>query len=184
MYPASGLEAAAQVATVRNMLRFALYNGRTVVGPIAALNHTLAQNKLVTSFTALIVAKYEPALRRLTYVNCGHDDGLHLQAESGQVSYLAATGSVVGAFPESDYEEKKIELAVGDALVFYTDGLSEAGVSRKRMIGTSGIARLFEEGAPYNNPQEVATRIMSGVDEYSRGKVRDDQALLAVIVTD
>jgi len=178
-----GLDAAVEVATVRNMLRFALFNGRTVAGPVAALNRTLAQNGLISGFASLFVAKYESGWRRLTFVNCGQDDGLLLHSDISHVTHLAPTGPVIGAFADSQYQEKSLTLAIGDVLALYTDGITEAGVSRKKMLAIAGMAQLLQNRAPYCNPQDVVSRIISGVDDHSRGNVRDDQALLVAIVT-
>ena len=58
-----GLAAASQIAVVTNMLRFALLNGRTVAGPVSALNDTLADNELLNGFATMFVGPYEAATR-------------------------------------------------------------------------------------------------------------------------
>ena len=83
-----GLAAASQVAVVRNMLRFALYNGRTLSGPVTTLSRTLADNDLLSGFATLFVGRYEAAGRRFSYVNCGQDAGLVLRAATGQTVTL------------------------------------------------------------------------------------------------
>lgn len=91
-----GLAAASSVATVRHMLRFALYNGRTVSGPVTALNATIADNDLVDGFATLFVGRYDAPERTLTYVNAGQDAGLILRAATGEVEALPPTGPVLG----------------------------------------------------------------------------------------
>jgi sigma-B regulation protein RsbU (phosphoserine phosphatase) len=179
-----GLAAAAQVATVRNMLRFALYNGRTLDEAVTALNRTLVENDLIQGFATLFVGAYDSGERTLTYVNCGQEPALVRRASTGDVEELGSTGPVLGGFTkEVEFEERVVSLSPGDALAIFTDGLTEAGPTRADMIGDAGIAALLahpstrEESAP-----SLARRLIVGVDAYARGGIRDDVCLLVAIV--
>ncbi len=177
-----GLDAASQVSLVRNMLRFALYNGRTLSGPVATLSRTLVGNDLLTGFATLFVGRYEAAERRFTYVNCGQDAGLVLRAASGQVEALPPTGPVLGAFLEAKYAEETVQLEPGDVLAVFTDGLTEAGPSRTALLGADGVAALLRETASAQSASAIVSHLISGVDGYAKGGVRDDQCLLVGIV--
>ena len=142
-----GLAAASQVATVRNMLRFALYNGRTLAGPVATLGRTLAENDLLTGFATLFVGRFDAHTHLLSYVNCGQDAGLVLRAATGQVEELAATGPILGGFAGAEYTEETVRLESGDVLALYTDGLTEAGPTRTDLLTGDGVAALLREQA-------------------------------------
>jgi PAS domain S-box-containing protein len=92
-----GLAAASQVATVRNMLRYAVSQHHTLAGAIINLNMVLAEQGLLTGFATLFVGYYDAATRGLTYVNCGQDAALILRAETGETVPLETTGTVLGA---------------------------------------------------------------------------------------
>ena len=173
-----GLAAASQVAIVRNMLRFALYNGRSLSGPVTTLSRTLVDNDLLTGFATLFVGRYEAVSRQFSYVNCGQDAGLVLRAASGQVQPLPPTGPVLGAFPEADYAEERISLEPGDALAIFTDGLTEAGPSRTALLSGDGVATLLGECTSFGGASAIVTHLISGVDAYAQSGVRDDQCLL------
>ena len=67
-----GLAAAAQVATVRNMLRYALYRSRTIVGAVKSLNSLLVEQELISGFATLFVGAYnsgKDGKGTLRYVN-------------------------------------------------------------------------------------------------------------------
>ena len=178
-----GLAAASQVALVRNMLRFALYNGRTLAGPVSSLNATLAGNSLLDGFTTLFVGRYDAAARTLTYVNCGQDAGLVLRAASGQAETLSSTGPVLGMIPEASYTEKDIALAPEDILALFTDGLTEAGPTRTTMLAEDGVRALLEQQRGQTDPQVIVERMMAEIDAYTGAGVRDDQCLLVSVVT-
>ena len=178
-----GLAAASQVATVRNMLRFALYNGRTLAGPLTTLGRTLVENDLLTGFATLFVGRYDAHTSRLSYVNCGQDAGLVLRAGTGEVEELASTGPILGGFEGADYTEGSVTLGRGDVLALFTDGLTEAGPTRSSLLGGEGVARLLRAQAGRRDARGIADRLIAGVDDYAQSGIRDDQCLLIGVVT-
>jgi PAS domain S-box-containing protein len=179
-----GLAAAAQVATVRNMLRFALYNGRTLDKALTALNRTLVENNLIQGFATLFVGCYDSGAKTLTYVNCGQEPALVRRAATGQVEELASTGPVLGSFTEGRFEERVVSLSPGDALAVFTDGLTEAGPSRAELLEASGVAALLAAQlyAGGKSASALAERLVAEVDAYAQGGIRDDVCLLVGIV--
>lgn len=180
-----GLAAASQVAAIRNMLRFALYNGRTLAGPITSLNHTLAVYELLTGFATLFVGRYDAQTRCLTYVNCGQDAGLLLREANGQIVSLPPTGPVMGGFDGAVFTEETVTLEPGDVLALYTDGLTEAGPSRTALLTGDGVAALLaQRPSPEKAAEkaaEIVSRLITGVDAYAENGIRDDQCLLVAV---
>jgi len=176
-----GLAAASQVSAIRNMLRFALYNGRTLAGPVATLGRTLARNDLLTGFATLFVGRFDAHTRALSYVNCGQDAGLILRAGTGAVEGLPPTGPVLGGFTEAEFEEREVMLEPGDVLALFTDGLTEAGPSRAALLGGDGVAALLRRQRG-QDARAVASRLIAGVDAYAQGGRRDDVCLLVGVV--
>ncbi len=177
-----GLAAASQVSSVRNMLRFALYNGPDLAGPVAILSRTLALNDLLTGFATLFVGRFDAHTRLLNYVNCGQDAGLVLRAATGEVEGLPPTGPVLGGFAEAAFEEQEVFLEVGDVLALFTDGLTEAGPSRTALLGGDGVAALLRESHGYGGARAVASRLIAGADAYAQDGLRDDVCLLVGVV--
>jgi len=183
-----GLAAAAQVATVRNMLRYGLYRARTLVGALEGLNALLVEQGLLSGFATLFVGAYESGLGTLTYVNAGQEPALVRRAATGQVESLSPTGPVVGIDENAVFTEVTIRLAPGDALAIFTDGLTEVGPSRREMLGVEGVAALMaqssEEGENAAEQAEtVVLWLVAGVDAASRGGVaRDDMCVLVGVV--
>lgn len=178
-----GLAAASQIATVRNMLRFALYRGRTISSALMELNETLSEHGLLTGFATLFVGLYDTGAQTLTYVSCGHEPGLVRRA-SGIIDQLSPTGPVLGAFTGVQYEQCAVPLGTGDALLVFTDGLSEAGRSRRDFLGVEGIARAVEafrseERVP--DADALMQNVIKRVNEHTRGIPHDDQCLLVAV---
>lgn len=183
-----GLAAAAQVSTVRNMLRATLYLGQSVAVAVINLNNILADNVLLTGFATLFVGVYDASSGLLRYVNCGQEPGLVRRAATGQVEMLDPTGPVLGAFPDADYTQEQTLLCPGDALALFTDGLTEAGPSRADMLELEGIAALL--GAEFAPAEDFAAQaesltlsLIDSVDRFAESGVRDDVCLLVAVAT-
>ena len=186
-----GLAAAQQVATVRNMLRYALYTGATISEAISTLNQTLVDRRLLNGFATLFLALYDPAGRTLRYVNCGQEPGLLRRAETGEISQLAPTGSVLGGFGEAQFTESVVTLQPGDVLLMLTDGLTEAGPSRRTLLEVEGVSEILrlccaaaDAAAPAESysPARLVDTLMAQVDAFAGNGVRDDIALLVCVV--
>jgi serine phosphatase RsbU (regulator of sigma subunit) len=177
-----GLAAAAQVATVRNMLRYALYREQTLAEALGELNTIMGGNALLSGFATLFVGVFDQGLRTLTYVSCGHEPGLIRRRAGGPIEELPATGPVLGIAPGASYTEQIVSLSPGDTLVLYTDGVSEAGETRSDLLGVSGIVSLLLEGPNNETAPAVIARLMAGVRAHAHDRQHDDVCLIAAIV--
>ncbi|WP_067479046.1 PP2C family protein-serine/threonine phosphatase [Actinomadura hibisca] len=113
----------------------------------------------------------------------GHPPALALRAD-GSVEAIATTGGqLIGLLPAPHFVETTTRLAPGDALLLYTDGLTEARTAAGDMLGEDGLARYLADRAA------DATRGADGLlatvhelfDDLSSG-ISDDTALLALSV--
>jgi serine phosphatase RsbU (regulator of sigma subunit) len=115
---------------------------------LTSVNRSFCENTGDASYATLFFADYDDASRRLRYANCGHLPPLLLSmaGENGasgscRVERLDPTSMVVGLFNNWKCEVAETELAPGDTLVLYTDGITEA----RNLAGEEfGEARLVE----------------------------------------
>ena len=108
-----GLAAAAQVATIRNMLRYSLYRAPSLEQAIGELNRTVVAHDLLAGFATLFVGVYDQQSRLLTYLSCGHDPGLLRHASDGGIELLPGGGTEVNAVLGAD-GSRCVPSAVGD----------------------------------------------------------------------
>src|SRR5215210_8546610 len=97
-------------------------------------------NMFVTCFYAIL----EPESGSLTYANAGHDLP-YLHSGRGEAEELRARGMPLGLMPGMGYEEKEIELDVGEGVFFYSDGLVEAHDPKGEMFGFPRLRVLIAE---------------------------------------
>ncbi len=76
-------------------------------------------------FATLFAGTISPDGKTITYVNAGHNPPYLLRA-SGALEELPASGTMIGAFDFSTWEEATIEFHQEDVLIIFTDGVTEA----------------------------------------------------------
>ncbi len=185
-----GLEAAAQTAVVRNMLRYALYRGRTLNGAVSCLNSLVIEQELLSGFATLFVGTFDEREKTLTYVNCGQEPALVWRADTGVVEELPYTGPLLGIKPDAEYEQREVSLNAGDIVAVFTDGLTDIGEDRRTMLGVGGVTALLQKhgaavaaraGFPLEETaSELVERLMA--EALGWGLVRDDVCLLLAVV--
>lgn len=95
---------------------------------LLSVNRLFHENSGDEGYATLFIGNYDDATRRVRYVNCGHPPPLLLRGAGDQsiVEHLDSTATVIGLF--SDFECRVVEkqLAAGDILIIYSDGVTEA----------------------------------------------------------
>ena len=104
-----------------------------------ALVPSIPANMFVTCFYAILDSKSG----NLTYANAGHD--LPYLHRNGDAEELRARGMPLGLMPGMSYEEKEIDLDVGEGVFFYSDGLVEAHDPEGEMFGFPRLRALVAE---------------------------------------
>jgi len=178
-----GLAAATQVATIRQMLRYALYlgtsHGQTLSQSVSELNSQVVAHDLLMGFVTLFVAVYNAATSQLTYVCCGQEPALLRRKASGEAQELPPTGPVLGMDMQALFMQEQASLLPGDALAIYTDGMSEAGRGRHDLLGVPGIAALMATAPPVAAAQ--VAHLVSGMNVHAEGNLHDDVCLLVAV---
>jgi sigma-B regulation protein RsbU (phosphoserine phosphatase) len=143
---------------------------------LRSVNHLFYKNTEDNHYATTFFAVYDDETRRLRYVNCGHNPPFLARA-NGSVARLTATATVLGLFEEWDCTVAELELAAGDVLVIYTDGISEASPNEEDEFGEE---RLIEAARSHRNcsADEVLEAILSQVQEFSQGEQADDMTLI------
>ena len=110
---------------------------------LAQVNETLfariPPNMFVTCFYAIL----DPHSGTLRYANAGHDPPY--VRRRGDCEELRARGMPLGLMPQMSYEEMGTDLEVGEAVLFYSDGLVEAHDPKGEMFGFPRLRALISE---------------------------------------
>jgi sigma-B regulation protein RsbU (phosphoserine phosphatase) len=143
---------------------------------LRSVNQLFYRNTETCHYATMFFAIYDDATRRLRYVNCGHNPPIVIRA-NGDIVRLAATATVLGLFEEWDCGAAECELAPGDVLVIYTDGISEAGPNEDEEYGEERLIVTTREH-PLRSAKEILDGILTDVQQASRGRQADDMTLI------
>ncbi|HEX9009193.1 MAG TPA: PP2C family protein-serine/threonine phosphatase [Holophagaceae bacterium] len=143
----------------------------------ARLNDLFRYNLRVVRFISMVMARFDPGNRCLTYCNAGHNPGL-LRRADGTRAWLAPTGPALGLTAAGAYRAMEVPVSPGDLLILYTDGLTEAGTGDGREFGAEGLAGFLDAHA--GEPVEVLLAGLREAAERFGGGFRDDVTLVAL----
>src|SRR5579872_6468029 len=176
-----GLAAALMIANVQSSLRTAaLFTGDDLAALLKAVNQQAYSSSLEDRYATLFYGVFDNAKRTLRYINAGHNPPAVLRRD-GSVEWLETSGAPVGMFPDSIYEEQIVELAAGDLVIAYTDGVVEATDQNGEEWGVQGLLRAAVYGAQGSrNAGDLVNLMLDSMDHFSQGHQTDD-ATLAVV---
>ncbi|HYT74693.1 MAG TPA: SpoIIE family protein phosphatase, partial [Vicinamibacterales bacterium] len=144
---------------------------------IARVNLALYKRGIESRFVTLMYGSLE-ADGRLTYCNAGHNPPLVIG--SGPVRRLETGGPIVGLFEGATFEEETVVLALGDWLIVFSDGVSEALSADGEEYGESRI--LATAGAHVSlQPQELLHAIFADVRAFTKGAPQSDDITALVL---
>ena len=123
--------------------------------------------------------------RTLTYTNAGHNAPILFRAsinDNVPVERLLTRGTILGMFPETEYPHETIQLASGDVLVLFTDGITEATNEHEGEFGEERVTRIV--GQSLRSPAaEMKDRILAELASFTGGTdPRDDMTLVVAKV--
>jgi serine phosphatase RsbU (regulator of sigma subunit) len=178
-----GPEAAAITSLARFTMRTAAMYERTPAGVLERLNTTLVvdpeRRRLCTVICARIVTRSDGAAV-ITVAGAGHPPPFVLRA--GVTERVALAGPLLGAFEGVGWRETDVELAPGESLVLYTDGVTDTSNEDDRFGDVRLGAVLAETGGL--EADEIASRVDEALLAFEEGPQRDDVALLVLQATE
>jgi serine phosphatase RsbU (regulator of sigma subunit) len=137
---------------------------------LQSVNQLLYENTHEGDYASLFFAEYDDATRTLRYSNCGHPPALLLRGGDG-LERLGATSTVVGLFERWDCAMEEREMAPGDAILLYTDGVTEALNGEGEEFGEE---RLLE--ATRQHRELSLTELLAAVADQARRFNSHEQA--------
>jgi sigma-B regulation protein RsbU (phosphoserine phosphatase) len=143
--------------------------------------HNLLMNvSTAEMFVTAFYATLNYATRRMKYIRAGHDRPVYYHAATSGVSLLDPPGRFLGLLPDLIVEENEITVGPGDALVCYSDGVTD--VVRPGDGEMYGLKRLSEivsrEG--HRSAQALVDTIVNDIDSFREGEEQPDDLTLLV----
>jgi sigma-B regulation protein RsbU (phosphoserine phosphatase) len=149
---------------------------------LKSVNQLFHANSSDSSYATLFFGDYDDSTGRLRYANCGHLPPLLLRAcapsePAAAVERLDPTCTVLGLFENWESSVAEVQLAPGDMLVLYTDGLTEAENSAQEEFGERRLIEVLR-GCGQAPVRSVLEKVVAAVQQFSDGEQADDVTLV------
>lgn len=175
-----GIPASLFMAVTMTLLRSLAREHRDPETVLARLNEELEATNRGQLFVTLVCSVFDLRTGRVRVANAGHPSPVLVSADGAPRVPFPASGTVAGLFADAAYTASEEELAPGDTLVYYTDGVSEATDAKDEQYGEERIvAGLLER--PRLSAREIAEGLFAGVKRHAgAGPASDDITVVAV----
>jgi sigma-B regulation protein RsbU (phosphoserine phosphatase) len=147
----------------------------------ARLNSLVCHNTGNDRFITFFYAQLDGPGRHLQYTNAGHNPPILLH-RNGSYERLEAGGGVLGVFPNQTFAAGAAQLAPGDRVILFTDGVTEACDATGEEFGEVRLLGLLREHCA-TAVAVLQAKILAAAGEFSRGHWHDDATLLVLGVS-
>ena len=148
-----------------------------VAGVVKVLNQQIYAFTSANKFASFFYALYDESRSAMTYCNAGHNPPLFFNKNGFR--RLTTGGTVVGIFPDAEFEQETIHLESGDILLAYTDGIVESVNEYGEEFGEQRLIRLVE-GRRSLSAEQLQKAIVDEVLHWAYEEERDDDMTLIV----
>jgi sigma-B regulation protein RsbU (phosphoserine phosphatase) len=150
-------------------------------GLCSRLNALLCRNMTSDRFITFFYAQLDGPTRLFRYASAGHNPPFLLHRD-GTHERLREGGGVLGIFPNQTFGLGTAQLAPGDRVIFFTDGVTEANNPEGEEFGEARLLGLLEQNRA-SSAEELQKKILGAAAEFSGGHWHDDATLLVLAVT-
>lgn len=175
-----GVPAALFMAVTRTLLKSHVSSDRTIDKSMFKVNNDLCEGNDACMFTTLFSGILNIRTGEVSYSNGGHNFP-YIYRKDGTLEIVSSANSVaLGCMEEAPYNAGTIMLAEGDALVMYTDGVSEA-MNKKLEFFTEGRLETTIQACTHLSSQDIVKNILLDIDMFVSGAAQSDDITLLVI---
>lgn len=179
-----GIGAALFMMTAKTLIKSLAESGLSPAEIFTQANKRITAHNDQDIFLTAFLAVLDLTTGRLVCANAGHEHPLIFRRAEGRYAWLeAGHGLPLGAMPNSRYREQTFQIAPGDRMLLYTDGVSEAENSRGERLGLSGIESAVL-GTERMDAEQTVQALLRRVDDFAAGvEQADDITILALEFT-
>jgi sigma-B regulation protein RsbU (phosphoserine phosphatase) len=174
-----GVPAALFMALSRTLLRTVSIDGRSPAAAISRTNDLILADARSGLFVTMFYAILQPWSGEVTYVNAGHMPPLVVRAGKAMAEELRVPGMALGILPDERFGEYTSYLKRGDALILYTDGVTDSANAEQEMFGLDRLKELVQDH-PHESAQELVETINRAIDAFVGDTVQFDDFTLVV----
>lgn len=146
-------------------------------------NNMISADSKPGMFVTLFCGVLDGDSRSLIYANAGRPPPLLMRSGSRSgcncFEKLEVTGIALGAMGGAKYEERRVDLASGDILVLYTDGVNEAENRNGDQYGVKRFCSIVRKSS-HLNAQGILDKILEDISQFCAGQSQFDDITMVI----
>ncbi len=173
------VQAAIYMAVVRALFLSETDSRRSPTETAHRIHDLLLQASTAEMFVTAFYATLNHLTREMRFVRAGHDRPVYYHADTGKTSLLEAPGRFLGLLPNLIVEEATLTFEVGDILVCYSDGVTDAVRADNEFYGLERVQELVESEG-HRSAQELLDIIVNDIDNFRGEEDQPDDLTLLI----
>ena len=176
-----GVPAALFMAMASTLFKAASMTARDAAALMARVNVELARDNVANLFVTAFCGVIDLRDGSVEYSDAGHEAPFLLRADGSVTRLVKPEGMALGVFDDVDFDNAHIRLSPGDALILFTDGVSEATTADERLFGIERIEETLAALAAKSSARHITAGIHDAVNAFvGEAPQFDDIAILVV----
>jgi sigma-B regulation protein RsbU (phosphoserine phosphatase) len=155
-----GMPAALFMAMSRSILRSSLDQAGSPAKGITKANSLICSDSTISMPVTAFYGVIDPQNDQMIYVNAGHNPPLFYRKGADRPIELTRTGMLMGFMDDAVYDQALVQIAPGDFVVLYTDGITDATNEDQESFGMHRFRAAIAE-----NRHLPAEKILSGIEK-------------------
>jgi serine phosphatase RsbU (regulator of sigma subunit) len=169
---------------VNTLIRSMLSMGMVSSKDITVLTNTLLAPKISSRlFMTLVMLRWDAENQKMYYTGAGHEHILVYRQKTEKVEAIRSGGIALGMIDNNSMiaQEKEIPLEIGDSILLYSDGISEAKNKTGEMFTLDRIVQSFQKNGYYPTAESIFDRVTKDFQAFVQEYVQIDDCSMIVI---
>jgi len=174
-----GIGAAMLMSNLQAMLQIRASEFADPAELTECMNSDLSTRMGEGQFITMFYLSLNPEEGRIRYCNAGHNPP-YLLRKNGEIVTLEVSNMPLGILPDLKYETSEIEIATGDVLLLYSDGITECMNGDDDMFGDDRLKEVLKQAAA-GDAHSIRGAIFSEVDTFRQDEPYSDDMTLIIL---
>jgi serine phosphatase RsbU (regulator of sigma subunit) len=146
---------------------------------VDSVNRYLAENTPANRFVTLFIAELDPERGALQYINAGHNPPL-IGRFGNTIEQLSSGGFPLGILPSAEFEVGETHLGIGDSLIVYSDGVSEANNPKEEEFGMDRLIDVVQRNL-HASAAGLRDKVESALSAFTQTAPANDDITLVIV---
>lgn len=173
-----GVPASLFMAVSRTLLRATALRGVSSAECLTYANKLLCKESLDSMFVTVFYGIYHYKTGTMDYTNAGHNPPYLLRGGRTVECLPVASNFVVGVFDDIEFESNTLTFGIGDTLLLYTDGVTEAFNDKREQFSESNLQDILASMHESSSAKKVVTSVLQSVKTFSGDYPQSDDITL------